>query len=143
MVHLIISSHNLTYLYRCQVVVGKPLYEIDTDGVPTAVAAAPLSSPTKEASSSKSTGNVESKSSSHRTPLIKFVGKRSKHSQPITVTPVATGNVPASKPAPTPVAQKKHHPNSVDFFTMPNKAWYGRPRLSEKEIQAIESGGAV
>ena len=31
----------------------------------------------------------------------------------------------------------------VDFFTLKDKGFYGRPKMSLKEIEAIESGGAT
>jgi hypothetical protein len=74
--------------------------------------------------------------------MIKFVGKRAhiKHSKE------SSGHV--SKPVSAPVAKfeqvaKPLKPQTgVDFSTLKGGAWFGRPMLSAKEIEAIETGGA-
>jgi len=70
-----------------------------------------------------------------RTPLIKFThGKRT-----------LPAKAPAAAPAPATVAASAKPVKvgtGVDFATLKGKAWFGRPLLSEKEMLAIESGGA-
>lgn len=79
-----------------------------------------------------------------RVPLIKFLGKRSllknSHSTTSATSPV-TNKVPTSVPLTT--ASKPHSPNAVDFTTLKDGAWFGRPKLSAVEMDAIESGGAT
>ena len=72
-----------------------------------------------------------------RTPLIKFLGKRSllKNTAP---TPAAA----PMKTGPSIVKKPVKDGNGVDFRTLVGGAWFGRPELSESEIEAIESGGA-
>ena len=72
-----------------------------------------------------------------RTPLIKFThGKRT-----------LPAKAPAAAPTPAPAtvaasAKPVKVGTGVDFATLKGKAWFGRPLLSEKEMLAIESGGA-
>eukprot|EP01033_Poteriospumella_lacustris_P006547 gene6547-4720_t len=40
------------------------------------------------------------------------------------------------------LAKENKPQTGVDFFTLKDAAFYGRPKLSAKEIAAIESGGA-
>ena len=79
-----------------------------------------------------------------RTPLIKFVGKRSK-----IVTPkMAIFKAQASSPViqagnPSPAQRIVKIGSGVDFATLKGKAMFGRPAISVKEIEAIASGGAM
>jgi hypothetical protein len=75
----------------------------------------------------------------HRIPKIKFIGKR-QHKQRVAVI-----SSPISKPftAVDVASVKKHHPASVDFYCLKEKAWFGRPTIGAKEMAAIESGGAL
>lgn len=78
-----------------------------------------------------------------RIPLIKFKGKRS-HIKSDVLHPVITP-VPAIKasPVPKPTAKAIKEGNGVDFSTLKGGAMFGRPLFSQKEIDAIESGGAT
>jgi hypothetical protein len=73
--------------------------------------------------------------------MIKFLGKRSHLKVPL--QPKAVPFVPIS-PATvsSPPKQRLREGSGVDFMTLKGGAWYGRPRLSQKEMDAIESGGA-
>lgn len=77
-----------------------------------------------------------------RTPMIKFVGKRSG-------VKVPSAPVAAAKKAPPSPGQVQQLPvkhvkagTGVDFATLNGKAWFGRPQFSAKEMEAIASGGA-
>lgn len=85
-----------------------------------------------------------------RTPSIKFIGKRSHDkviaSHPMPVKPVVA-EAAVSKPInvkqqSAPVIAKKVG-NGIDFTTLKERAWHGRPKLSEAEIHAITTGGAI
>ncbi len=91
-------------------------------------------------------------SSSHapRVPLIKFVGKRDPtkhygHSKRPAVAPQSPPpqQIPVITVATPNVSKKevKHTPNAVDFFTLKDKAFHGRPKISEAESNSINSGG--
>ncbi len=75
-----------------------------------------------------------------RVPLIKFIGKRDKTKKsPLSTTttaPVAT--VPS-----TPAFKTLKEGNGVHFTTLKGAGQYGRPPITQKEIDAIESGGAI
>jgi hypothetical protein len=128
-----------------QVVVGKPLYEIDAVGEGSASSTAPSVPVSTPAASSGSTSSHDSASHGHkRQPRIKFIGKRSREKKATEhVSPVVVAS--PSSPSKPVVAKtvKNHHPSSKDFFEVKDKAWHGRPKLSAKEILAIESGGAM
>lgn len=84
-------------------------------------------------------------SAATRIPSIKFLGKRSniKVSESIK-KPV--GIIPAVSSAPkveTKVVKQVKVGSGVEFTTLSDKAWFGRPKLSLNEILAIESGGAT
>ena len=131
-----------------QVVVGAPLYELETEasGAATIVKApvqtATAASPTPSAPAHTETANHG------RIPSIKFIGKRSlaKHA-PTPPAPVAVAVV-----APAPVVQKfiPQAParvikdgGGVDFRTLKRGAKFVRPALYQKEMDSIESGGAT
>ncbi len=111
-------------------------------GEGAAVSAAPVAAPTSSATT------VSTSEHGHkRQPRIKFIGKRSREkkdaghhvvapSTPATTAKITSHTVSAAK-------VKNHHPSSKDFFDVKDKAWFGRPKLSAKEILAIESGGAL
>eukprot|EP01038_Epipyxis_sp_PR26KG_P005545 gene5545-7664_t len=116
------------------VIVGNPLFEIETEG-----GVQPI--PTKENLSTSQKAvkiNVEELHHKHRTPLIKFVGKRS-HEKFLLLKQDSS----PQKPIEIKETKIKSSKNSVSFLTLKDKAWYGRPRLSQKEIDAVESGGAT
>ena len=118
-----------------QVIVGKPLYEIEVsessqDHVVTK--AAEVAKPAPTTSAKPSHGSV-------RTPLIKFIGKRSLIKAPSTQHEIK----PATVSSPILVKKPLKPQTGVDFFTLTDGAWHGRPKLSLKEMEAIESGGVM
>ena len=137
-----------------QVEVGKPLYEIEVDESAAASAPAATSTAATSAPSSSSSNAAvasSSKASGHRKPLIRFIGKRSlqpNHHSPLpplvsqtkATTAVSQSNLSTSPSSGWPAPKKPQ--TGVDFFTLKDAAFYGRPKLSAKEIAAIESGGA-
>ena len=73
-------------------------------------------------------------------PSIKFIGKRSKEtSHFITAQQKSAVPVPLSPSKPV----KKSSPNVKDFTVLKDKAFYGRPKFSQAEIDSIMSGGAM
>ena len=79
--------------------------------------------------------------------MIKFLGKRSllpkgstSHSSSAVSSSSKTTAVKATA-APT-ISKPVKEGTGVDFATLKGGAWYGRPRISDAEMQAIESGGA-
>jgi hypothetical protein len=130
-----------------QVVVGAPLYEMDTDGsVPVQAASATSEKPAsaEKASTAPSTKAAPSDSHAHddkhRKPLIKFVGKRDKTQKvPSHSSPAASAPSQTTATSVKPVREG----NGVHFTTLKGMALYGRPPLTLKEIEAIESGGAT
>jgi len=132
------------------VVVGHPLFELDTDGIATSSALTPT--PTKATTITiNAAPTVASSSTDHhhsRTPLIKFLGKRSllAKTSPTHNTSSAVNSVnktSAVKVMATPSSKFIKEGTGVDFATLKGGAWYGRPRISDAEMQAIESGGAL
>ena len=75
-----------------------------------------------------------------RTPLIKFVGKRSKIVTPKMVIFKAQDSSPVIQ---APAQRIVKIGSGVDFATLKGKAMFGRPAISVKEIEAIASGGAM
>ena len=123
-----------------EVAVGDDIFEIDTEGVASvegsveAAPSAPVASAPAPAAPATSAATSSTSTSSHRTPSIKFIGKRSL----VKAQPKAVGN--AAKPFPSAKAVKEG--NGVDFRTVEGGAWFGRPQMSDAEMEAIESGGA-
>jgi hypothetical protein len=129
--------------------VGHPLFEIETDQTASvsnsvgASVASPEKAPATVAASTQHPASDSHKSTSHRVPLIKFLGKRSeiKHNS-APAAPVAVAQAPvAAQKGTAPVTKKPS--TGVDFQTLKGGAWYGRPVLTAKEMEAIESGGAT
>lgn len=121
------------------VAVGDDLFELDTDGKVTAAApAAEAPKAAKSAPAAAAAAAAPAKSNDHhRTPLIKFIGKRSlaaaaKHAVPAAALAAASNSL--GKPV--------KEGSGVEFDSLPGGAWFGRPQLSAAEIEAIESGGA-
>lgn len=125
--------------------------ESATGVVTSSTAAATAAAPAPTASSSDNNKPTHG----HRQPSIRFLGKRSllpkqdKHSHSPSVAQTPAAAVPASSPtatssfAPVPAwAAPKKPQTGVDFHTLKDSAFHGRPKLSAKEIAAIESGGA-
>ena len=129
--------------------VGQPLFELDSEGVASSTAAVtPASSGTAAAPVQAATSASPNGSEQHhrsRTPLIKFLGKRSllKNGGHAAAAPAPTSSkTPAPKVLQAPASKPVKQGNGVDFATLEGGAWYGRPRISEAEMNAIESGGA-
>jgi len=135
------------------VAVGKALYEMESTEE-----GAQSTSPVASTSSSKTKASVNSNEKQQddhhagRSPLIRFVGKRPHVKQEI-VQPqqkAATAAAAAIKKAafssvsvPSDEWPQPSKPQTgVDFTSLKGGAQYGRPALSQKEIDAIESGGA-
>lgn len=118
-------------------IVGKDLYEVDTDGTGTSAPvkkAETAAAPVVEAAQPVAPPAPETHTHGKRTPSIKFLGKRShvKVEHKTTSALVAGGAPKPSKPQ-----------TGVDFTTLKAGAFHGRPVLSQREIDAIESGGAM
>ena len=110
------------------VAVGDDLFEIDTEGEASVASTPPAPEPVAAASTPVT---APTQASHSRTPLIKFLGKRSL----IKATPAQST---AAMPYPSQAEIKDG--GGVDFRTL--GAWFGRPQLSDREMEAIESGGA-
>jgi hypothetical protein len=109
--------------------VGKPLYELDTHSSVASLSVAPVASNPVPFTTLVTTKH----SSSHRTPLIKFAGKR-RH-QKVQPKPVAAN--PGE-----PKMTIKLSTAGISFTQIEDAAWHGRPKLSAKEMELITSGGA-
>mmetsp|Transcript_5237 Transcript_5237/g.5366 ORF Transcript_5237/g.5366 Transcript_5237/m.5366 type:complete len:238 (+) Transcript_5237:199-912(+) len=124
------------------ILVGTPLFKIDTSGEAVAPATTSTTVPSQASEDIITTSSVdESKTPQRRIPLIKFIGKRSllrssvpAHETGQSSTSTVSAAIKSSKP------QKPK--TGVDFWSLKDGAWYGRPKLSIEEIDAIESGGA-
>jgi pyruvate/2-oxoglutarate dehydrogenase complex dihydrolipoamide acyltransferase (E2) component len=144
----------LKHLATDNVEVGKPLYELevdDTASASTGSAASPASTPIKTNIADLVTATTTSHDHSRqRKPLIRFLGKRSllpsTHAAPADHSAVVKDTTTTTTTAttiPTIICRAPKRPQTgVDFHTLKDAAFYGRPKLSEKEISAIESGGA-
>ena len=88
-----------------------------------------------------STRRLQSTTAHHQhVPSIKFIGKRSKEtSHSITTQQKSAAPVPISPSKPV----KKSSPNVKDFTALKDKAFFGRPKFSQAEIDSIMSGGAM
>lgn len=136
-----------------QVEVGANLLKIDTAGTPSAPAApapaasASAPSPATPAPPSPATApavavaNAPSSHAGKRTPLIKFLGKRSLLAKTAGHAP-SSAVAPAAAMSPPPVRYEdiKGTPGAKLFNELP--PLFGRPALSPQEVAAIESGGA-
>ncbi len=148
-----------------QVVVGKDLYEIETEAgsfdasavtakKPAVAESAPAVAAVKKEDAPKpvTSKNTQEQQhhTAHRVPSIKFIGKRdhtTKHahdSSPTAVKQVTPAAVVAPKKVPVSAEHKITKPQTgVDFWTLNKGAFYGRPIFNDKEIEAILSGGAT
>lgn len=124
------------------------MYELET----TEVGAEPVkSAPVAMASTiSPSTQNpVNADQKSHaRSPSIKFLGKRSllKHtavSAVSTKVPVFEVKTAPQKSAPVASSRVIKEGTGVHFSTLKGGAMFGRRGLSQREMDAIENGGAT
>jgi hypothetical protein len=109
--------------------------------------------PTEMVHQSQESQSQSLNKSSERHPLIKFVGKRSLlsvHTEKMKTSSVTVGEPLASPtkkvtPTPLPSASKKElkkEGNGASFHSFKNPAFLGRPKFSQREIDAIASGGA-
>lgn len=107
--------------------VGKPLLKLDTDAVaadPAAPPLAPVETVVVAAEAPKKRAHV---------PLIKFLGKRSLLKHPDPPAPSPSVVLPPPMPASSPDAK--------DILAV--GAFFGRPLLTDAEIDAVQSGGAT
>jgi len=128
------------------IVVGSPLFTIDTEATATATSTkknTPIEELTTTSTISAtqntiSINDISSNDTHGRIPLIKFLGKRSllkkSSSTSSSVVNQNINNISSSKPI--------KEGNGVDFTTLNGGAWFGRPMMTDAEIDAIESGGA-
>lgn len=128
---------------KSQVVVGAPLYEMDTDGAassPAPAASTEAAAPAATPAATATSGHAHDEK--HRTPLIKFIGKRDKAQKAPVVhsSPTAPAAKAISTPAPA-VAVREG--NGVHFTSLKGMGLFGRPALTLKEMEAVESGGAT
>lgn len=123
--------------------VGDGIFEIDSEGTATVSAAAPAVAvaPAPAAAAAAAPIVAAAASSGHRVPLIKFLGKRSLLKK-TPAAPTAATSGAAAAAAGAAAARVVKEGNGEDFMSMPGGAWFGRPKLSEAEMEAIESGGA-
>lgn len=128
-----------------QVVVGNPLYKIDTDDAASISAA----DTTTKISLQEKDHSHSSTDTHRRIPMIKFLGKRDHVKQrhtdtavPVVRKQLSSLSVTAAAVAPPGQAPVKGG-TGVSFTTLKDRGFYGRPKFSLKEIEAIESGGAV
>lgn len=124
------------------------MYELETsESGAISVNQAPSETISVSSPSKQNLGHIDKKSHV-RSPSIKFLGKRSliKHktmsattaiSQPLQVVAPVLKFVPVT---PTRVIKEG---NGVDFSTLKRGAMFGRPALSQREMDAIENGGAT
>lgn len=143
-----------TFAEDDNVIVGQPLYVIDTEGIATSTSSSAESSTT--VMSAPASSELAKPSHSARVPSIHFLGKRSLlvnktpenlKTAPITSIPTIHSSMPV--PAP-PQFVSGYSANEiptkpqtgVEFNSLEGKGWYGRPRISLEEMEAIESGGA-
>lgn len=123
--------------------VGQPIFKVDTTRTQSISISTPSkdsSPPPKKETSSASSVHVGSESKA-RIPLIKFIGKRSKLPKGKASSKPTQSDQAAAQP-PESASKPKKKPTGVDFFTLKGGALYGRPKISEAESEAIESGGA-
>lgn len=136
-----------------EVLVGNPLYELDTEGKASASLSKSADSSTTSANEKKSDDHAnDSTDETHpgRKPRIHFIGKRSHAKEQKQPQPPKQQQQQANTTAPKPpqilkpaTPTKPTKPQSgVSFTSLKGGAFYGRPQLSAKEIAAIESGGA-
>ncbi|KAJ8602617.1 hypothetical protein CTAYLR_010202 [Chrysophaeum taylorii] len=113
--------------------VGQALIRLDTDGAASS-RAAPAPQPAPEPAPA-----VAAPKRAH-VPLIKFIGKRSALNSQDQPPPAAAPKPPAAAPLPSPPAVASS-PGAKDILDV--GAFFGRPRLTDEEIEAVQSGGAT
>lgn len=124
------------------------MYELET----TEGAVAPIkNAQTQKVATKAATASTIPETNSHgRVPLIKFLGKRSLMKVVAVTAPIKVASpvqiaapVTAKESLPTSAAKVVKAGSGVDFFTLKGGAMYGRPALSQREMDAIENGGAT
>lgn len=122
------------------------MYEIHADAnqtIPsTTVTPASTTATATTTTAATTTANASHhKSTSSRTPLIKFIGKRDR--KKVALPSISTATTTAAGTTGLPRAPLPKKPQTgVEFTTLKDTAWYGRPKISQKEMDAIMSGGA-
>lgn len=132
-----------------EVEVGKPLYEIDLSVASGGSSSTAPTSVTGVVSEGSMVAPEEDSGSHGQKAHIKFLGKRDHI--PITLrTTIAPSLGTAAAPAHSGTAVNVSSTTKavvtgtgVSFTTLQDKAWHGRPKISDAEIDAIESGGAT
>eukprot|EP01035_Chromulina_nebulosa_P005496 gene5496-7464_t len=135
------------------VIVGHPLYEIDSnDNISASISTSTVSQSLPPASTAIIDSSTELKSPHvGRKPSIHFLGKRSKIAKdikredtvPILTTPTTSSSKAAHQLNSFVQVQPPVGKGGVDFRTLKGKGFYGRPIISDLEREAIESGGAT
>ncbi len=127
---------------------GQPLYEIDVDAIAAPSSSAPVkpvgSAPAAKAAPAKTVTPADDSSHEHgRVPLIKFIGKRDKTKKVQASTSAPTSSAPHAQQSLPFTGKPVKEGNGVHFTTLKGEGLFGRPPISQKEIDAIESGGAM
>jgi pyruvate/2-oxoglutarate dehydrogenase complex dihydrolipoamide acyltransferase (E2) component len=135
-----VSGVMIEQMAKDNVAVGQPLFKIDTG-----LRAIPLQSPViaipiVPAQNSSAPGLPLHIDFKVRVPLIKFRGKRSNIPN---ASHISTQNYAKPIASTKPGVKMAKEGKGVDFTTLKGGAWFGRPKLSVAEIEAIESGGAT
>ena len=133
-------------------VVGNPLYEIDVNNNESKFSIE--SSTIKQTNSPIHTDNNDTNPKAH-IPLIKFTGKRD-HSKKYALnikdnmiktqeTKHNVSPIQTIKSIKTSITNNQiiKESNGILFTTLKEKGFYGRPKFTLIEIEAIESGGAT
>ena len=131
------------------VAVGANLLAIDTDA--TAGASAEAATPTALASTTSPSPAPTPVPSAvlkeipvgSRVPSIRFLGKNGWAAlrSGVVLTPASeTPSIAAAAPLMMDFVQ--HSPGALDFWELPSGPLYGRPVISESEMNAVETGGA-
>jgi hypothetical protein len=124
------------------------LYELETIELGAGpVIKAPVEIASVSTPSTQNLVNPDQKSHG-RSPSIKFLGKRSlmKHAAVSSETikaPVLEVKTAPQKFVPATQSRVIKEGTGVDFSTLKRGAMFGRPALSQREMDAIENGGAT
>lgn len=116
---------------------------MDTDGTAAAssTSTADKEAPVPASAAKTPAADTHANDDGHRKPLIKFLGKRDKTKKEHTHAAAPAAAPAVAQPAQPKVAVREG--NGVHFTTLKGMGLFGRPELSLKEIEAIESGGAT
>ena len=123
--------------------VGDDLYALDTEGVATAAAPAAAAAPTAATPPPAAVPQIaaaqEASPRRGHVPLIKFLGKRSllKAAAPAAAGAALRGlNLPAGPAWPA----VEHTTGAKDFTEVPRQAFFGRPLITEQELESVHLG---